>query len=241
MASCKALLLVSPQSHSSRPPHPTVLPHLCAGQPSLFSCFWLPRALPTTSPPGRPVRTPLATLNRPATADVNKCGFSLLWFFFLGAWGCVIKMEYLTVFRVVLGCAARICMIAAVSSSAGDHANPSGSTENDAKYREIFHFYDTLPRAKKEKPKYISPRAMNHCSFTCTRNVNIHVFHSSIFFIIIHIFHRSSVLFLLCYHLGLQDTINNCIYQKRVAPSVTSCARTFEHILKPKFDNFDDW
>ncbi len=26
-----------------------------------------------------------------------------------------------------------------------DHANPSGTTDNDAKYREIFHFDDPTP------------------------------------------------------------------------------------------------
>ncbi len=63
-------------------------------------------------------------------------------------------MEYLTVFRVVLACATRRRMISSESSSAGDHATPGGTTENDAKYREIFHFDDTPPCAKKEKPKY---------------------------------------------------------------------------------------
>ncbi len=63
-------------------------------------------------------------------------------------------MKYLTVFRVVFGCAAKRRMIATVSSSAGDHAIPDGTTENDAKYRAIFHFIDTPPCAKKEKPKY---------------------------------------------------------------------------------------
>ncbi len=45
-------------------------------------------------------------------------------------------------------------MIATASSSAGDHATHSSTTENDAKYREIFHFDDTPPSAKKGKPKY---------------------------------------------------------------------------------------
>ncbi len=63
-------------------------------------------------------------------------------------------MEYLTVFRVVLGCAARSRVIVTVSSSASHHETPSGTIENDAKYREIFHFDDTFSRAKKEKPKY---------------------------------------------------------------------------------------
>ncbi len=68
--------------------------------------------------------------------------------------GGVKKMEYLTVFRVVLGCAVRSCTIATVSSSVGDHATPGGTKENDAKYREILHFIDTPSCAKKEKPKY---------------------------------------------------------------------------------------
>ncbi len=63
-------------------------------------------------------------------------------------------MEYHTVFRVVLGYAPRSRMIAGTARYIRNHANPSGRTENDVKYREIFHFDDTPPRAKKENPKY---------------------------------------------------------------------------------------
>ncbi len=58
-------------------------------------------------------------------------------------------MKYITVFRVVLGPAARGRMLATVSSSAGHHATPSSTDKNDEKYREIFHPEDKSPRAKK--------------------------------------------------------------------------------------------
>ncbi len=80
---------------------------------------------------------------------------SILRFFLLGArGGGVNKMEYFTVFLIVIPCAVTSCMIATVSSSAGNFAIPGGTTENDAKYCELFHFIDTPPCAKKEKPKY---------------------------------------------------------------------------------------
>ncbi len=50
----------------------------------------------------------------------------ILRFFFLGARGCVNKLEYLTVFRVVLRFTARSRMIATLSNSPGDHATPGG-------------------------------------------------------------------------------------------------------------------
>ncbi len=76
-------------------------------------------------------------------------------FFFLGVrGGGVNKMEYLTVFRIVLGYVAWGRMIATLSSNAADHVIRDGTTENDAKYREIVHFIDTSPCAKTEKLKY---------------------------------------------------------------------------------------
>ncbi len=65
------------------------------------------------------------------------------------------KMEYLTVLRVVLGRAARSRMVASTARYSRDHATPSGTTENDAKYREIFHFDDTPPPTRQERTIFI--------------------------------------------------------------------------------------
>ncbi len=73
----------------------------------------------------------------------------ILGFLLLGAWELAFAIEYLTVFRVVLGRDARSRMIATVSSSAGDHGLLCGTTENDAKYRQIFNQEDKSPGAKK--------------------------------------------------------------------------------------------
>ncbi len=59
-------------------------------------------------------------------------------------------MQYLTVFRDVLGCDTRSRIIVTVSSSTGDLATPGGTMENDAKYREVFHFLDTPVRQDKK-------------------------------------------------------------------------------------------
>ncbi len=64
--------------------------------------------------------------------DPGKCGF-VLRFFYLSPSRPVFTMEYVTAFRDVLSRAARYRMIASVSSSAWDHATPSGTTEKGTK------------------------------------------------------------------------------------------------------------
>ncbi len=73
-------------------------------------------------------------------------------------------MEYLMVFGVVLAFTARSRMIATASSSADDHATLGGTTENEAKYHEIFHFDDPPPRAPRKRNRSIVTKYAASCS-----------------------------------------------------------------------------
>ncbi len=101
--------------------------------------------------PGRLLRAlrrvaPLLARGRPPRATPRRPRPQGRWvtlpFLYLGPSRPIDAMEYHTPFPVFLGLPARSCMIATTAWYGRDHANSSGTTEKDAKHRDVFHRED---------------------------------------------------------------------------------------------------
>ncbi len=103
------------------------------------------------------LRAPTGRLNlrRPTNLRVAQMATIVRFFLTLPLEPRMSMMEYHTAFPVFLGPTARSAMIACPAWYGRDHATPSGATEKDAKYRDIFHCEDRPSETELEKSQCI--------------------------------------------------------------------------------------